>query len=47
MELKLLAGARQSFLIFGVSEHESKIRRAFKFPKCGRGSRILDVSGNM
>lgn len=25
-----------------VSEHERKIRRVCKFPKCGRGSRILD-----
>lgn len=43
MELKLLTGARQWFLMCGVSEHKRKVRRACKFPGCGRGSRIWMV----
>lgn len=42
MELKLLAGARQWFLMCGISEHERKIRRVCKFPRWGRVSRVLD-----
>lgn len=43
MELKLLAGARQWFLMRGVSEHKGKVRSACKLPGCGWDSRVWMV----